>query len=100
MNLEQKQKDFPINYNFDWTYGVEISKIREDLNELEKLGATHINIEADMYYESASIEINAVCNRLETIEEAQDRIQKENEYQERVKARDLKRLEELKAKYE
>ena len=34
MNLEQKQKDFPINYNFDWTYGVEISKIREDLNEL------------------------------------------------------------------
>lgn len=40
--MEKQIKRFEVNYLLDWKYSVEISKIKEDI---EELGATHIEIE-------------------------------------------------------
>ena len=48
--MKSRKKEFKIDFDFEWEYGVEINKLRDDLDELEKLGATNINIKADIYY--------------------------------------------------
>jgi hypothetical protein len=86
-----------IDYGFhDWKYNVEINKIREDLDKLEKLGVTHIEItEWD-----DSVSIVAVQERLETDEEYKKR-------RDEAETREIQRMEQerelyqsLKAKYE
>ena len=42
--MKKQVKQFDVDFNFDWTYGIKISELRADLDELEKLGATHIDI--------------------------------------------------------
>ena len=37
-------RDFKINFELDWDE-IEIKKLRKDLDAIEKLGATHIEIE-------------------------------------------------------
>lgn len=79
--------------------GIEISQIRKDLDELEKLGATHVEIEASVYYDSGRLEINAISERIETDEEFEQR-KKEIEFrQEQIRQNELKQLELLKTKY-
>lgn len=49
-----------IKYTLDWEGCKSISKIRQDLDLIEKLGATHINITAYPGYEgSCGIEFSA-----------------------------------------
>lgn len=97
-----KKKTIRVNlpYQLYWGYGVSIEQIREDLDEIEKLGATEINIEPYESYGSAGVDIEAVVERLETDEEFEIRKNKEKNHLDRVLESELKRYEELKLKFE
>ena len=99
--MEKITRNFEVKYSLWWKYGVEISQIKKDIEELEKLGATHveIDIEYDYEYGDAYIGIKALSNRLETDDEYQQRIDEQNKRQEDVKRRELEQLEKLKSKY-
>lgn len=92
---KQKIKE-EVKYNFNWTYGVSIDTLITDLAELKHLGVTEIEIEPYESYGSAGVEIKAFIERLETDEEVEKRIQKENEWQESIRNRKLKEYEKLK----
>ena len=50
--MEKQIRRFKVNFDFNWTYGVEIKKLKEDLETLEKLGVTEIEIEAEDKYQA------------------------------------------------
>ena len=97
--MKKQVRRFKVDFDFNWTYGVEIKKLKEDLDTLEKLGVKEIEIEAEDSYGSASVTIEAFMNRIETDEECKSRIDKENQRQEDIKRRELAELEKLKSKY-
>jgi len=97
--MEKKVLRKNIDFYFSWTYGVSIGKLREDLDELEKLGADEVIIELDSYGGSNSISIEAFGERLETDEECKLRIDRENKCEEQIKNEELAELERLKLKY-
>ena len=72
--MEKQIRRFKVNFDFNWTYGVEIKKLKEDLETLEKLGVSEIEIEAEDNWGSPSVTIEAFAERLETDEEAKERI--------------------------
>jgi hypothetical protein len=95
----------PIDYDFsDWDGTISIQQLREELNELQQKGATHINIETEMGYAYATLSITAHIEREETDQERVDRIRAaqlyENIQQQLQKDRELELLKVLKAKYE
>ena len=90
---------FNVAFNFNWENGVRISKIREDLATLEKLGATHIEIDSDITYDCSYITISGYVDRLETTQEAKERIAKFETIQNIIKDRELEQLKLLKDKY-
>ena len=94
--MEKQIRRFKVNFDFDWTYGVEIKKLKEDLETLEKLGVTEIEIEA----EDDSVTIKAFAERLETDEEFNERLDKEKKIKEHLVLTELRELERLKAKYD
>ena len=93
--MKRSQVDFYIS----WAYGIEISQIRKDLDALEALGATHVDIEVNSYYDSHSISIEAFAERLETDEEFTLRMEQIAERDNLIKERELAELERLQAKY-
>ena len=90
--MEKQVRRFEVEFRFDWEYGVEISKIREDLDSLEKLGATHVEIEGDAYF-------YGYAHREETDEEYLKRTSKNLEIENITKQRELAELKRLKDKY-
>lgn len=96
--MEKQKKRFTIK-ELDWKYGIEVSKLREDLDEVEKLGATHIEIDASVFYDCAELTIEAECERFETDEEFNFRIDKNKRYEESTKKRELEQLGKLRLKY-
>ena len=97
--MEKQKREFKIDYTLDWKYGVEISKIRQDLDAIEKLGATNVLIESGMSYDVPYTTIEAISDRIETDSEYEERIQLEEKRQEEIRRRDLEQLEKLKSKY-
>jgi hypothetical protein len=97
--MEKRVKRVEVPFNFEWTYGVTIEKLREDLDELEKLGVKEIDIKVEEFWGSNSVTIEAFIEREETDEEFQIRLNIENKRQEEIKRRDLELLEKLKLKY-
>ena len=97
--MEKQEQDFEINYSLDWIYDVSIEQLKKDIEELEKLGATHVNIEPFISYDCAYVEINAICRRIETDEEFEQRKKEIEARQEQYRQRELQQLAELKAKY-
>jgi hypothetical protein len=97
--MEKQVKRFEVPFDFNWTYGVTIEKLRKDLNELEKLGVKEIDIEVKENWGSASVTIEAFIEREETDEEFQKRVNEETQRQEEIKRRELQQLEQLKSKY-
>tara|TARA_R110002012_G_C11216441_1_gene561992 strand:- start:76 stop:378 length:303 start_codon:yes stop_codon:yes gene_type:complete len=93
------EKEFKIEYDFDWEWGISIEDIRKDLDELEKLGATHINLESQESWGCASLDQKAVCTRMETDEEFKERIDKYNARQEKFKQSEMITLKRLQDKY-
>lgn len=97
--MEKQEQDFKLNYSLEWTYGVEISQLKKDIEELEKLGATHVNIEHGISYDCSYVEIDAICRRIETDEEFEQRKKEVDARQEQYRQRELKQLADLKSKY-
>lgn len=97
--MQKQVRDFDVQFSFDWTYGIELSRLKEDLEALEKLGATHVEIEPYTEYDCSYVSIKAICRREETDEEMQRRVKEEQARQDEYKRRDLEQLEHLKAKY-
>lgn len=97
--MEKQVIAFKINFLLDWTYGIDISKIRADLDAVEKLGATRIDIEHGVDYDSSYVDIDAIAERIETDEEYELRINNANKRNEETKQIELSLLETLKAKY-
>ena len=97
--MEKQERDFKINYQLNWEYGIDISKLRDDLDAVEKLGATHIYIEHGISYDCSFVEIDAIARRMETDEEFEERVRRITQIQEQQKRRELQELERLKSKY-
>lgn len=98
--MEKEVRKFKVDYSLDWEYGVEIKKLREDLDAIEKLGATHVEIESGIDYDCPYVTIEAMAERIETDEEFKTRVDKVNKRQQEDIRRDLEQLEKLKLMYE
>ena len=98
--MEKINRVIDTGYSFDWGYSPSISKIREDIDEMEKRGITHINIELSRYCTDCySISMRAEIHRLETDEEYEERIMSENSKLKANEARELAEYERLKKKF-
>tara|TARA_R110000782_G_scaffold132250_1_gene224193 strand:+ start:256 stop:555 length:300 start_codon:yes stop_codon:yes gene_type:complete len=97
--MKKQVRRFEVKFDFKWEYGVEISKIREDLDALEKLGATHVDIDSDVSYDCAYISFDGYVDREETDEEYLKRTTEQLDREDRIKQRDLAELKRLKDKY-
>jgi len=97
--MEKEVRRFKVDYSLDWEYGVEISKLRDDLDAIEALGATHVEIESGISYDSAYVTIEAISEHLETDEEFKLRVEETEKRQSEIKRRELEQLEKLKSKY-
>ena len=91
--------EFEIDYNLHWEFGCEIDQIRKDLDEIEKLGATHVMIDSDISYDMSYVTIIAVSEREETDEENKTRLKELQDRLDLQKKRDLETIEILKQKY-
>lgn len=98
--MEKQERDFKLSYPLDWTYGVSIEQLKKDISEIEKLGATHINIIHGISYYCSYVEIDAICRRIETDEEFEQRKKDIEARQEQHRQYELKLLAELKAKHD
>lgn len=98
--MKKQVKDFEINFDFDWDGITSIEQIEKDLAALKEKGATHINIQHYSHFGDSDAEYYGCCKRIETDEEFQERIKIEKREQEEIRQRELKRLNELKQKYE
>jgi len=97
--MKKKLRHFKVDYTLDWGYGVAISKIREDLDVIEKLGATHVDIDVGKAYGDSFLEIKVYSERMETDEECLEREEKQKKWQDEIKRHDLELLEELQKRY-
>lgn len=97
--MEKLEQDFEINYSLNWAYGVSIEQLKKDIKELEKLGANRVDIEPYISYDCPYIEINAICRRIETDEEFEQRKKEVEARQEQYRQRELQQLADLKAKF-
>jgi hypothetical protein len=70
-----------------------LSKIKKDIEELEKLGVTHLDIDTYESYGCVSIEIEAINERLETNLEVAKRISDQEESVHRGKQNALAQIE-------
>jgi len=98
----ERQKDFfNVDYNLDnWKWGfTSISEMRKDLDELEKLGATHIDIDTYESYGCAYLEIGVKSERFETDEEFELRKAKEIDKDRAIRQKELEQLKKLQDKY-
>lgn len=97
--MKKQVRDFELGISLDWLYGVEISKIKKDLEDIEAMGGTHVEIDYGTFYDVVSIEIKAISRREETDEEMNIRIREQQAREEESKQRELAQLAHLKAKY-
>jgi len=98
--MEKKIIKAKVGFDFHWTYGIELKKIKEDLETLEKLGVTEIDIKVDDDYGCHFVSIEAFVERLETDEEFDKRIVFEKKQKEEITLREMAQLERLKKKYQ
>ena len=97
---EKKLISAPIYHSLHWTHGVSIIKVREDLDIIEKLGATHINIDYGAHHgDDSYCDIDAVCERLETDEECSERLAEIQRREDMRKESELSQLKKLRLKY-
>lgn len=96
----KKIQRFEIPFEFDWCYGISIEQLEKDIKALKELGVTEIDMYAAETYGTPYLEITAISERMETDQEYQERIAKEQQKQADQKAWELEQLRKLKAKYE
>jgi hypothetical protein len=98
--MNKQIRNFRIDYTLDWEYGVEISKLEEDIKAIKELGANYILVESRCEYDCAATVIEPIAKRMETEEEYIERMREIENYKEREKQRELNQLKALKEKYE
>jgi len=98
--MEKITRRFELKYDLEWEYGVEIGKIREDLDIIEEMGATHVDIESDSSYDSSYVIINVISERVETDRECLARAEAVKNRFDIIKKREMDQLERLKLKYD
>ena len=97
--MNKKEKKVEFNFPLRWEWGISIEEVRENLDAVEKLGATHIEIEKEEDFGSTSIYVKAYTIQLETDEEYAARMKMLNDMAEAKRLAELAQLEELKKKY-
>ena len=97
--MKKLKRIFDVKYDLSWTCGVELSQLREDIDAIEKLGATSVNIEIVSEYGNDYVSAKAFALREETDEECIERIQQQAKSAEKFKQMELAQLEILKLKY-
>ena len=95
--MEKQIKRIDVNYCISWNGITEISEIEKDLEDIKKMGATHVEIGV---FNECGVYTTAICEREETDEEFEGRKFQEKLNAERKRKRELDLLVELKAKYE
>lgn len=98
--MEKQIKQIEVSYGFAWNGLTEISEIEKDLEEIKKMGATHVEIETFEEWGDTYITTRAICEREETDEEFEARKFQEKLEAEKEQQRELALLNELKLKYE
>jgi hypothetical protein len=99
--IKRNQIKEEINYNFEhWKYGIDLQKMKQELDTLEKIGAEIIDIELEDYWGDKAIKISAYYYREETDEEYKSRIKEENEKAKRLILKERELFEQLKKKFE
>ena len=98
--MKKQIRDFKVEYELDWDYGVSIEQIEKDIKELKKLGVTKIDIEPGVNYDCPYLTIEPIQNRIETDDEYKKRVGEIQYRNEETKRRDLEQLARLKEKYE
>lgn len=98
--MKKEIRKFAVDYELKWLWGVSISQIRKDLDELEKLGVTEIQIEPYESWGSVFANVDAYIERLETDEEYKERIESEIKRKEEERQREMQQYEALKKKFE
>lgn len=100
--MKKIEREIKVDYTLDWECGIKIEDLKKDIENIEKLGVTHVCIyyEHDPDPDSCYIEVQPICRRIETNEEFEKRKKEIKKQQEKTKQRELKLLEELKLKYE
>ena len=98
--MEKQTIRVQFNYDINWQYGTSLEEIKQNIEELEKLGATHIDITSDIAYGESYIEFEPYAIREETDEEYDRRIKIEEEKRLLQERREKIQLQKLKEKYE
>lgn len=88
-----------VDYSLNWAYSVEISQIKKDLDAIEKLGATHVEIDSVTVYDDSYVKIEPVSEHLETDEEFELRVSEKKRKAEEIKKAELEQYEKIKTKY-
>jgi hypothetical protein len=96
--MELIERDFIIESDMYWDR-IPINKLREELDRLEEIGTTHIEIEVKVEWDTPILDIWAIQNRLETEQECNERLSKEKEKNERIEKREREQLRKLQEKY-
>ena len=97
--MENIKRAFDIEKGLEWSYGITIKNLREELDRLEAKGATHIEIDAEIRYDVAYVEINAFALRLETDDERDERLAKSKRREEEKERRELEEFRRLQKKF-
>jgi hypothetical protein len=98
--MEKKTIEEKINVEIDWLYEpIEIKDFKDEIEYIEKLGATHIEFNVSDSFDSISIEVSVFKRRLETDEEYCKRLEHNKIFNDRVREQELKKLQELIEKY-
>jgi hypothetical protein len=99
MNMEKLTKEFKIDYALEWTYGITIERIKEDISILESMGATDITIDPYTSYDCPGVDIYATATREETDDEYNARVE-DHKRRKAIKEEEEKAtLKRLKEKY-
>lgn len=92
----KKEISEKINYQLNWAWGVELSEMETDIENIKLLGANYVEIKS----EHDSISVVAFNRRLETDKECKTRIAKESKQKADKEYKERLEYERLKAKFE
>ena len=96
--MRKQKKRFEVDFYLNWSRA-SVSKIREDLDAMEKLGVT--NVDMDAYIDScgsADLSFEVYTYREETDKEFENRVEETRDREQRLRDKDVDEFERLKLK--
>jgi hypothetical protein len=99
--IEPIVRKFDVDYSLGWAYEcVPIKEMRIQLDRIEQLGATHVELNTFNFHSDPYIDIRIYSERIETDEECAARLAAQAYDLELTKQREMAQLKQLKIKYE